>query len=467
MGLKLKIEGVLPAIVTPFKGDGSLNLEAFSSLVEWLLKAGVSGVVVAGTTGEFPYLSMEEKAKLFEQASSLLSGRALFVAGACAPSTREAVEVAHLAERCGADALLVVSPYYFKPTDKEVYEHYERVVSQTAAPVILYNIPQLTGYSIPWWVVEGLAELDGVAGIKDSSGSIAYLSTLYEKVGGRLSILCGSGEVMVGALAAGVDGLILAAANVLPEELVEIYRLFKEGRVAEARELQRRIQTVLRLIGRHGASAVKACLRAMGFDVGHTRLPLIQGGSPPYDVEMELLSRLSKLGKVSFKPTVKDFTLLVGEALTTPGSVDLAHIDLVAGLEDGPVGEAFREALREENPARKPALVDTKPRVAVVSTTPLVKERHRQLFYHYATKGVEMAVKEAVESRVIPEELAGKLVIVASVFVHPDAVNPRRVMLNNYKAMRDALLKAFTGRPSVGELASLGKSARHPFRYEP
>jgi len=490
--------GVMPALVTPFDPKFEVDEEALRRLVDWVIERGVSAVVPCGTTGEFVNMRIEERRRVYDIVIDHVNGRVPVIAGTGDASTQVAVELTKYAEDAGADAALIVTPFYMGLTDKEVYEHYEKIASSVELPILMYNIPQVTGVWIPWWVAEGLGkEISNIVGIKDSSGSMPYMMTLIEKLYGVISIICGYDEIAMAALASGADGLILASANVIPDVWVEIYDAVKNKRdLDHARELHRKYQTLLRFIACFGGPlAVKRALWMMGLDVGYVRRPLMVGGAHPYEVEDEMRRRLEGYGliprmPVEFElepgrvyrcdypatsythPRIRDFTLRVGEAFTSPSMADVAHVDLMLGRKDGPVGKAFEDALKNPRPGHEPRVVEldgreVKPRTLLIPTVTIRTERHAKLVYGPAMAGVARAVVEAVEGGLIPGELVDELVMIAHVFVHPTACNPTRIMLNNYKAVNHALKKALEDRPTLGELMERKESARHPFRYEP
>jgi formaldehyde-activating enzyme len=352
----------------------------------------------------------------------------------------------------------------------------------------------VTGVELPWWVVEALADHRNIVGIKDSSGNMPYFMTLIEKLKDKFYILCGHDEIATSALLSGADGVILASANILPDIWVNIYSSIVAGKVDMALELQRRIQTIVRLIVKGGPVAVKSALNMIGIDAGGSRIPLIRGGRYRYEDEDLLRHHLFKLGKIAKKkikivsdgaefdheypaisytpPTLSSFEIKVGESFTSPGTVDLAHIDLIIGYRNGPVGAAFDKALNEKLAGHEPQVVkyegmDVEPITILIPTVRVVNEVHHNLIYKYASRGIARAILECVEDGYIPHKLKDKLCIIAHVFVHPEATNRRRIEINNYKAMLNALIRAIENRPCIEELEELYRYSRHPFRYTP
>ena len=233
-------KGIFPALVTPFNANEDIDEDGFRRLIQHLQK-NVNGIVPCGTTGEFMYLSTKEKKRVIDLAIDEVKGEMPVIAGTGCPSTKHTIELTQYAKDAGAKAALVVSPFYLKPSFKELYEHYD-ALNALDFPIIMYNIPQCTDVHFKWWTAEGIAQLENVIGIKDSSGDLAFMMALFEKVKGNISIFCGHDEIGMPALAAGADGLILASANLIPDIWQRIFKAVGEGDLEEARKLQASIQ---------------------------------------------------------------------------------------------------------------------------------------------------------------------------------------------------------------------------------
>jgi len=177
MSTTFKFKGVFPALVTPFDDDG-VDESKFRALIDYVIKAGATGIVPCGTTGEFTSMKFDEKVEAIRIACDAAKGRVPVLAGTGAPYTGDAVKLTRRAAEFGADAALVVSPYFLKPSNKELFEHYVRVANNSDIPIFLYNIPQVTGVPMHWTVIDGLREIDGIAGMKDSSGNLVNLTTI-------------------------------------------------------------------------------------------------------------------------------------------------------------------------------------------------------------------------------------------------------------------------------------------------
>jgi 4-hydroxy-tetrahydrodipicolinate synthase len=490
-----KPEGIFPALVTPFSDDGkAIDEERLRVLVNRCIELGVHGVVPCGTTGEFVNLTTEEKKRIIKTVIDEVNGRVKVIAGTGASGTDQAVEMTKYAKDVGADAALIVTPFYLKPADRGIYEHYYTIASEVDLPIILYNIPQCTGLPLPWQMVEDLAQIPNIVGVKDSSGQLSFILAVLEKVRDKINVLCGHDEVVVAALAAGCSGAILASANVIGDIWVQIYNHVKNGELQKARELQYKVQKIARIIAGSGAVGTKEALNMMKIKVGPVRKPLSVGGELTYEAREELRLDLEKIGKITPKPItfeiaekpmeerfmainvtpeiIRDFKLRVGEALAGQGA-EVAHIDLLLGKKDGPLGEAFAKAKATPTSGHEPLLailepnLSVKPVTLIVPTVTITSMRQASMVYGPAQTAVAKAVIDSVADGTIPKEAAEDLIIIANVFVHPTAVDRQRVYINNYKAMRHAIRKTIEGRPTIDELIENKDRSKHPFKYTP
>jgi len=488
-------KGIMPALVTPFTEDGKqVDKEQMRVLVNRCIELGVHGVVPCGTTGEFVNMTIEERKNAIDIVVDEVDGKVAVVAGAGASGTEQALEMTKYARDAGADAALIVTPYYLKPTSRGIYEHYFTIASKVDLPLLLYNIPQCTGLPLPWQMVEDLAQIPNIVGLKDSSGQLNFILAVLEKVRDKINVMCGHDEVVVAALAAGASGAILASANFIPDVWVEIYDSVQKGDLQKARELQYKVQKIARITAQSGAVGTKEALNMMGIKVGPVRLPLSVGGELTYEAREELRLDLEKIGKIKPKPVkfeieekvleerfkaihithevIRDFKLRVGEALAGKDA-EVAHIDLMIGKKDGPVGTAYAHAKANPTPGHEPLVAILEPNVIVkpvtlmVPTVTIKNMRQASMVYGPAQAGVAKAVADGLADSSIPESVAEDLIIIANVFVHPSAVDRQRVYINNYKAMRHAIRKAIEGRPSVDEVVENKDRSKHPFKYTP
>lgn len=490
MGYKTEwFRGIYPALVTPFTEDGLFDEAAYRQLIRHVLPH-VNGVVPCGTTGEFSYMTIEERKRVIQVCLDEVDGRVPVVAGTGCPSTRDTLALTEWARDAGVTGALVVAPYYLKLSFNEVYDHY-RALDKLGLPLVLYNIPQCAGTHFRWWTAEGmLLDFDNVVGIKDSSGDLPFMEALFEKVKGQVSIFVGHDEVVQAALAAGADGAILASANLIPDIWQMVYQATLQGDLATAQMWQQRVQKLVRIVVRCSSTqAVKEGLRMMGIPVGDSRHPVMPGGGFRREDYEELRLQLEALGKLQegevvydlgdkqvrthvpatpdTPPTVSGWTLRVGEGFAGPPFQEIAHVDLLIGRRDGPVGRAVDRAMAGWGEERGLKVINERPLTLLVPTVTIRTAKQRRLFYEHAAEGINLAIRKNVESGFLPEELLDEIALIVNAFVHPAASIAKRVAFNNYKAMMQAVRKAIEGRPTLVQLFNEKAAARHPFRYAP
>ncbi|MHA1671303.1 MAG: formaldehyde-activating enzyme, partial [Promethearchaeota archaeon] len=422
------------------------------------------------------------------------NGRVPVIAGTGESGTRMVIDASKAATDIGADAVIIVTPYYLKPKAKGLYDHYFTIAEKTDIPIVLYNIPVCTGVELPWTVVEDLVDIENIVAIKDSSGDYKYHSALLEKVSDKISVLIGWDELVLGALAGGAAGCILGSANVIPKIWLELYDHVQNNRLSEAQALQKKVQKLARMLINSGALGAKECLNLMGVPAGITRQPIILGDALSFELRDEFRVELEKLGLIKKKELkfeigekelssrfysvgvtperIVDFELKVGESLV--GSrVELAHVDLLIGKKDGPVGDGYARALTHPAKGKEGLQVilepnmQVKPATVMIPTVKVTSLRHASLTYGPAQAAVAKAVMKCVEDGILPKEASEDIVIIANVFVHPSASSRKRVFINNYKATRNAIRKAMEGLPTVEDGIQSAENARHPFRNDP
>jgi 4-hydroxy-tetrahydrodipicolinate synthase len=267
--------GAIPALVTPFR-DGALDEAAFRSLVERQIQAGVHGLVPVGTTGETATLSHEEHRRVVELCVEVARGRVPVVAGAGSNSTDEAIELVRHAKAIGADAALVVAPYYNRPSQEGIYQHFAAINDAVQLPVILYNVPSRCGVDIENETVARLAKLPNVIGIKDATGDMARPSVMRLTCGDDFVLLSGDDPSALGYIAHGGHGCISVAANVAPAPFAQLMEAAMAGDFARARQLQDRlIQLHRALFFDSSPSPTKFALAHLGLCTEDVRLPIV------------------------------------------------------------------------------------------------------------------------------------------------------------------------------------------------
>jgi 4-hydroxy-tetrahydrodipicolinate synthase len=273
----MKLAGIIPPVVTPFLADESLDLGTLRKHIDLMLAKGVDGIFVLGTTGEFYALDEAEKQQVVAAAVEHCRGRSPVFVGTGAETTREVVRLTRMAEREGADGVSVITPYFIKPNQAELIDHFRRVAESTSKPVVLYNNPATCGgVSIEPETVARLAEAPNVVGIKDSSGDLQNTIELVKLAqSDKFAVLNGRDTLILAALLFGAKGAIPATCNVAPELCVGIYRSFVKGDVEAARRYQDRLAPVrLALTLGTGNGAVKEAMALLGRPAGPNRAPI-------------------------------------------------------------------------------------------------------------------------------------------------------------------------------------------------
>lgn len=266
--------GVCTALVTPF-----LNQEINYPMVEMLLRrqieGGITNVVLAGTTGESPTLSDNEKIELFRRGKKYVADQCNIIAGTGSNSTAHTINLSIAAEQVGVDALLIVSPYYNKATPDGLYSHYKTIAESVNIPIILYNVPSRTGVDIPVSVYEKLSHIPNIVGVKEASTDITKVSRIIAECSPAFSVWTGNDDQIVPAIAQGCDGVISVLSNIYPEETSVICKLTNSDNYETASALNRRFLPLIDLLfSEVNPIPVKYAMKCIGFDCGGCRLPL-------------------------------------------------------------------------------------------------------------------------------------------------------------------------------------------------
>lgn len=271
----LSLRGVVPPTVTAFGEDESVDYEATAAHARFVVDGGCHGVFVLGTNGEFPLLTADERQHVVAAVVDEISSVPV-IAGVGAPSTRETVEHATRAKECGADGIVVVTPYYYPLDDHAALAHYRRVAENVDLPLYVYHIPSRTGNSLSLSALEDIADIDSIAGVKDSSKDVAWLGQAIDRHP-ELTFLSGSDSLLFPGLAVGCAGMVSAVANVFPKLVVDLYDAYDDGDETRGKGLQRTVYGVRETFKRGPYMAgVKTALslRDVEFDVGGLRSPL-------------------------------------------------------------------------------------------------------------------------------------------------------------------------------------------------
>ena len=267
--------GSMVALVTPMREDGSLDEESLRQLVEWHVEQGTDGLVAVGTTGESATLDLDEHCRVIRQVVEYTAGRIPVIAGTGANSTTEAIELTQCAKEAGADACLLVTPYYNKPTQEGLYQHFKAIAEAVPLPQVLYNVPGRTSVNMLPETVARLAELDEVVAIKEASGNLGQMAEIINLAGDKITLLSGDDNVTLPVLALGGKGVISVIANIVPKESADMIKAWEEGDVTKARNLYYRLMPLSQaMFFETNPVPVKTSLALMSKISEEMRLPL-------------------------------------------------------------------------------------------------------------------------------------------------------------------------------------------------
>ncbi|MDY3282046.1 4-hydroxy-tetrahydrodipicolinate synthase [Dysosmobacter sp.] len=271
------IKGSIVAMITPFREDGSVNFDALTELLERQIAEGTDGILTLGTTGEYPTMSHEEDASVVEHTIKVVNGRVPVIVGSGSNCTATQLEKSILYQDMGADALLLISPYYNKANPEGMYRHFAETADAVHIPCLLYNVPGRTGCSIPVSVVEKLAGHPNIAGIKEASGDMSYAMKIAHCIGPDFALYSGNDDITVPLMSIGGSGVISVYANVMPAMCHQIVMDWVEGRQEQALANHLKYLALMNdLFMEVNPIPVKAALNLMGLNAGPMRLPLCE-----------------------------------------------------------------------------------------------------------------------------------------------------------------------------------------------
>jgi 4-hydroxy-tetrahydrodipicolinate synthase len=267
---------VVTAMVTPFDASGKLDEAKAAALAKRLIDAGNDGLVVAGTTGESPTISDEEKIRLFRVVKQAIGDRGKMIAGTGTYDTAHSIHLSKEAQRAGADGLLLVNPYYNRPSQDGLYAHFRAIAESTPLPVMLYNIPGRTGVNCTPETLARLAQVPNIVAVKEAAGSLDQVSEIRVRTPDEFTIYSGDDSLTLPKLAVGGIGVVSVAGNLIAGEIQQMIRAFFAGRVADALRIHRRLWPLFKVLFiTTNPVPVKAAMRLSGFDCGRVRLPLV------------------------------------------------------------------------------------------------------------------------------------------------------------------------------------------------
>jgi 4-hydroxy-tetrahydrodipicolinate synthase len=298
--MRTPFTGLGTALVTPFRQDGSIDEAAVRRLVRRQIDGGVHFVSPCGTTGEAPTLSDTEKIRVVQLVVDEAAGRVPVLAGAGGYDTREVIHLAREYERIGVDGILSVTPYYNKPTQEGLFQHYKAIAESTPLPIVLYNVPGRTGVNLEPATVLRLSALRTIVGIKEASGSLVQMSDIVAAASPDFFVLSGDDPIAVAVMSIGGRGLISVASNAVPAEMTQIIELAEKGDFAGARKLHLWLLPFLQVnFVESNPIPVKAAMAAMGLLEERYRLPLVPPSHGARDRIMKVLQDLKLLGSAA------------------------------------------------------------------------------------------------------------------------------------------------------------------------
>ncbi|MBT2582788.1 4-hydroxy-tetrahydrodipicolinate synthase [Planococcus sp. ISL-109] len=267
---------VITAMATPFDANGEIDFQATTNLVEHLINNGSDGIVVAGTTGESPTLSTEEKVALFRHVATVADGRIKIIAGTGSNNTRASVTLTQQAEQAGVDGIMLVTPYYNKPSQEGMYRHFEAIAQATHLPVMLYNIPGRSVVNMAVDTIVRLSQIDNITCVKEASGDLDAASEIIERTEHGFAVYSGDDSLTLPMLSIGGAGIVSVAAHIIGNEMQDMIKLFRTGDTVGAAALHRKLlPTMKALFAAPNPSPLKAALHLYGVPAGGVRLPML------------------------------------------------------------------------------------------------------------------------------------------------------------------------------------------------
>ena len=267
---------IATAMVTPFDRKGHIDFSKTTQLVNYLIANGTESLVVCGTTGESPTLSKEEKLALFDHVVKVVNKRVPVIAGTGSYNTYESIELTKKAENLGADAIMLVAPYYNKPNQEGLYQHFKSVAQETALPILLYNIPGRSVVNVEPETIIALSQIKNIVAVKEASGDLNKMTKIIANTPDHFELYTGDDGNTLPVLSIGGVGVISVAAHVIGNEMQEMVKKFLDGQISEAAKLHQKLLPIMvELFKAPNPVPVKTALQMKGLDVGTVRLPLV------------------------------------------------------------------------------------------------------------------------------------------------------------------------------------------------
>ncbi|QQZ07896.1 4-hydroxy-tetrahydrodipicolinate synthase [Heyndrickxia vini] len=267
---------VSTAMVTPFDKKGNIDFQKTSQLIEYLIENGTDSLVVAGTTGESPTLTTEEKIALFQFVVKTVNGRIPIIAGTGSNNTYASIELTKKAEEIGVDAIMIVAPYYNKPNQEGIYQHFKAIAESTSLPVMVYNIPGRSVINIEPDTIIKLSHIPNIVAVKEASGSLDAMTEIIANTDENFELYSGDDGITLPVLSIGGQGIVSVASHVIGNEMQEMIQAFLDGSIAKAAKMHQGLLPIMKgLFQAPSPVPVKTALQIKGLDVGSVRLPLV------------------------------------------------------------------------------------------------------------------------------------------------------------------------------------------------
>jgi 4-hydroxy-tetrahydrodipicolinate synthase len=292
------IKGIIAAIVTPFREDEEVNYSGLRTITQYLLDGGVDGIMTTGGTGEFPHLTREEKRQVIRAVVEVCKGQVPVIAGTAACSTRECLQLMEDARASGADAAIMVPPYYFVLNEEAIFDHFQVLASAKVLPIVIYNNPLYTGNPMSPALIARLLGLENIIGLKQSCVDMGQLVEILRMTKEDTSICTGIDSQFYPALAVGAVGVYSTAGGIFPKQMKQVYELFLQGRLAEAKGLHLRLQVANRFLEYDPGyvTPAKEALNLLGLPAGIVRRPIPKLTAEQREGLREALKSLGLLG---------------------------------------------------------------------------------------------------------------------------------------------------------------------------
>jgi 4-hydroxy-tetrahydrodipicolinate synthase len=278
MTIKKKLVGIIPAVATPFKKFGDLDEQTLRKNLRFLIESGVNGLMVNGSTGEGANLSRLERSRIIKVAVEETEGKLPVIASTGTPSTSRTIELTKDAKSAGADAVMIVTPFYLIPNEYGLIKHYHSISQSIDIPIVVYNIPQHTNVNIsPDAMARICEDVPAVAALKESSGDMLQLAEKIELIGDRISVLTGSEGLLLQSFVVGADGAIVAIGNIAPSQILEMFNAVKEQKIQRAKEIYFRLLPIAKAISNevNFPAGVKEAVKLLGRSLGPPRNPIV------------------------------------------------------------------------------------------------------------------------------------------------------------------------------------------------